>query len=273
MAQTMVDFYSASGIFHDTSKRQASLSWVDAHSYNNPASTFVKELRCVKTDQNYINSAKLMYQNEIIPIWSSLSHEHILSFLAIHCDEGFVPTIEVPYCAKGNILDYNMHFDNPDKKLQAIQIASGLRYLHGKNVSHGNICSANILIGDDSRVRISDPCLNFRMRQLTDNTYKSIPASYQYKSPEELLEPSKISHQGDVYSWASVIYEVFSGKKPYHGLHYGCGVLKIIHYGHRTLDRPSEITPQLWSILVHCWTLKPEDRPLMREAELMLYDL
>lgn len=67
---------------------------------------------------------------------------------------------------------------------------------------------ANILIGDDSRVRISDPCLNFRMRQFTDNTYKSIPASYQYKSPEELLEPSKISHQGDVYSWASVIYEV-----------------------------------------------------------------
>lgn len=67
--------------------------------------------------------------------------------------------------------------------------------------------------------------------------------------------------------------KVFSGKRPYHGLHYGRAILKIMRDGHRTLDRPSEITPQLWSILLGCWALEPEDRPLMQEVESMLNDL
>lgn len=72
-----------------------------------------------------------------------------------------------------------------------------------------SIYQTNILIGDDGGVRITDPYLDFRLRQLIYDIdgYFSIPSSYQYKSPEELCDPSHISQEGDVYSWASVIYE------------------------------------------------------------------
>jgi serine/threonine protein kinase len=103
------------------------------------------------------------------------------------------------------------------------------------------------------------------MRQIAYEDNTPIPASYHYKAPEEILPSSdtcsNVSSKGDVYSLASVAYEVFSGKQPYRGLHASCAVLKIVRNGHRTLQRPSNITSQLWAIMLNCWAFKPDDRP------------
>lgn len=67
--------------------------------------------------------------------------------------------------------------------------------------------------------------------------------------------------------------KVLSGRQPYYGLHYGCSVFNIIHHGHRALERPSEISPELWSIMLRCWAVEPEDRPMIHEVESELRDL
>jgi hypothetical protein len=94
----------------------------------------------------------------MIPIWLSLSHDHICQFTAINCAKGSIPTIEAPFYKEGNILNFNKRNPNADKLQQVCHahhscashahisvyqvrdVAAGLTYLHSKNIPHGNIC-------------------------------------------------------------------------------------------------------------------------------------
>jgi len=270
--QTM--HYPTDGTFYDIGKPVEIVEIVPliptdlAHLYQDLLLVIVKRLRCVLDDTEYIDKVISMDQLMLLPMCSQLLHECISPVIAIVWDQVHLPVIVVPYYANGNIIDYNRRLGDPDKRLQILEIISGLRYLHEeKDICHGNICSTNILIREDGGACISDCRLDFNMRQLAYHDHTPIPASYQYKSPEEVLNPCEISQEGDIYSLASVIYEVFSGKRPFHGLHHTYAILKITRDGHRALDRPSEISPELWSILLKCWALNPEDRPSIREVE------
>jgi len=67
--------------------------------------------------------------------------------------------------------------------------------------------------------------------------------------------------------------QIFCGKKPYHDYYHGRDIVKIIDHGHRTLDRPLEIIPELWIILQKCWMFDPAARATMPEVELDLHEL
>jgi len=191
---------------HDTGNGTFSAIFLDLRD-TRTAKKCLKCLRCVPQEHHVIEKVNSMYRDVIIPIWSSLSHKHISPFFAINCTEGSMPTIEIPYYEEGNIFDYNMRFPDADKMQQITEIAAGVGYLHSRNIRHANLCPTNVLIQNDGRVHISDPCLNFLMRQLMDDGYMSTPASYQYKAPEELLGATDISTKADIYSWACVVYE------------------------------------------------------------------
>jgi len=227
----------------------------------------VKELRCVPTDHIYIDKVIPMFNDVLVPIWSRLAHEHIVPLLAVHTSP---LKYAVPYYKKGNIVEHNRRYPDTNKLHQIVQIAEGINYLHEKNFAHGNICPTNILINDDGGVCISDPAFNILMYQLTYDTHAPTPATWRYKSPEELLNATPMGPKADVYSWASVVYEVFSGRRPYHGYHHGRGIVNIIDHGHRTLARPLEITPKLWSIMQKCWVTNPKDRPTMHQVKFEL---
>lgn len=92
-----------------------------------------------------------MYQNKLLPIWSSLSHEHIVPLFAIHVQGDSLPKFEVPYYKLGNIADHNRCHPDVNKIKQITQIAAGISYLHAKGINHGNICSVCIFI-DKSQV-------------------------------------------------------------------------------------------------------------------------
>ena len=64
------------------------------------------------------------------------------------------------------------------------------------------------MINDEGGICISDPLVDVLMRRLTYDTYKPIPAMWYYKSPEELMHATAMGPQADVYSWASLVYEV-----------------------------------------------------------------
>jgi len=63
------------------------------------------------------------------------------------------------------------------------------------------------MIKDDGEVCIADPAFNMLMRRLTYDPYVPTPATWQYK-PWEELQNGTTSREADVYSWASVVYEV-----------------------------------------------------------------
>ncbi|KIM79301.1 hypothetical protein PILCRDRAFT_74473 [Piloderma croceum F 1598] len=205
-------------------------------------------------------------------MWSALSHTNIVPLLGIYTNNGPLPIIEVPYYRNGSIREYNVGANSSTKLHQSLQIAAGLSYLHKKGFHHGNICPTNIMVKDDGGICIADPAFNMLMRQLTYDPYVPTPAAWCYK-PWEELQNNVTGPEADVYSWASVVYEVFCGRPPYHGYYHSRGIVKIINRGHRTLDRPLEISPELWGILQKCWKFSPAARLTMPQVELELRQL
>ena len=64
------------------------------------------------------------------------------------------------------------------------------------------------MMQDNGDVRISDPAFNISMRRLRYPTHEPVPATWPYKSGEELQDPTLTDSKADVYAWASVAYEV-----------------------------------------------------------------
>jgi len=232
-----------------------------------------KELRYPSNDSAYDDKVSSAFRDVLMPIWSQLSHEHVVPILGVGTNENSVLMLEVPYYKHGNIIEHNRRFPDANKLLQIKQSAAGIRYLHDMNVEHGNICPENFLVKDDGGICISDPGFNNVMRQLTYPQHKPTPSTWRYKPREELLHGTPMGRKADVYAWAAVVYEVFSGKQPYHGYHCGGGIVKIVNDGHRALGRPLEIWPELWNTIQKCWMPNAEERPTMDQVEAELRGL
>lgn len=84
-----------------------------------------------------------MYKTILLPMWSRLSHEHVVPLLAVHTNGtngSGLPMFEVPYYKHGNIVDHNERCPGVNKLNQIMQVAAGISHLHKMDVGHGNIC-------------------------------------------------------------------------------------------------------------------------------------
>ncbi|KAL4574354.1 hypothetical protein LXL04_021183 [Taraxacum kok-saghyz] len=86
----------------------------------------------------------------------------------------------------------------------AFQVASGLEHLHSHNISHGNIKSNNILLGQGFQASISESGII----QLVSS---STPNLSGYRAPE-LIDTRIASKEADVYSFGILILELLTFK-------------------------------------------------------------
>ena len=100
----------------------------------------------------------------------------------------------------------------PLRLRMALDAATGMQYLHGSNVTHGDLKSSNVLYeqqGDDYVVRISD----FGLAKLFSSKIKAIGTPF-YTAPE-VLSGGEITKESDVYSFGILLYEIISRKQPF----------------------------------------------------------
>ena len=108
----------------------------------------------------------------------------------------------------------------PSQKATSIicSVLDAVQYAHDNNVYHRDIKPANIMISKDgSIVRIMD----FGIAKLTDSkNFKTTHANTQlgtpfYMSPEQ-IKGLPFTRMGDVYSLGVTLFEMVTGKCPYH---------------------------------------------------------
>ncbi|PIA18358.1 fused serine/threonine kinase-like protein [Coemansia reversa NRRL 1564] len=97
----------------------------------------------------------------------------------------------------------------------ALQLLSGLRYLHRLGVVHHDIKLPNALIGADGKIKWCDLGLATQMTQdgkpIFVHALKGTPL---YMAPE-ILSKSRYTYKADLWSLGVVLYELYVGKTPF----------------------------------------------------------
>jgi len=99
------------------------------------------------------------------------------------------------------------------------QVAAALDYAHSQNVLHRDIKPANILF-DGDRVLVCDFGIARAIERAGGESFSSsglIVGTPQYMSPEQARHDKKIDGRADIYSLASVLYEMLVGQPPFTG--------------------------------------------------------
>lgn len=132
-----------------------------------------------------------------------------------------------PYIAmellEGDPLDEYMR-STPNRSLEesliiAIQLAMALDYAHGKGVIHRDIKPSNIICAKNgSKITITDfGIAHIEDPDVTRHTQMGeVLGTPQYMSPEQALGKN-IDTRSDLFSAGVILYQLFSGKKPFVG--------------------------------------------------------
>lgn len=99
----------------------------------------------------------------------------------------------------------------------AIEICRGLDFAHKHGVIHRDVSPSNILLSQAGEVKVAD----FGIAQAVTNRsssegWKKIMGKWRYMSPEQ-TRGEALTIQSDLFSLASMIYEMFAGEKLFPG--------------------------------------------------------
>jgi non-specific serine/threonine protein kinase len=142
----------------------------------------------------------------------------------------------------------------------AIQICKGLAEAHNANIIHRDIKPQNIIINNQGKIKILDFGLA-KLKGLSQLTKEnSTMGTIHYLSPEQALG-TDIDHRTDIWSLGVILYEMLTGKLPFHGDYEQAVVYSILN------ETPDFITghhpkvpPKMASIMKKVLAKKPEER-------------
>ena len=108
-----------------------------------------------------------------------------------------------------------------------VQVLAGLAHAHQAGIVHRDIKPANIFINQDGTVKIMD----FGVARLTTASMTgtgNIVGTADYMSPEQ-VKGAKVDGRSDVFSVGCMLYELLTGRRPFHSENLMAIFYKITH--------------------------------------------
>ncbi|KAG3107610.1 hypothetical protein PI124_g14956 [Phytophthora idaei] len=157
-------------------------------------------------------------------VWYGLDHPNVVKMYGA-CHEGMPIFFVCEYVKGGNFVDL---FEKDKTHLWRLfySAALGLRYLHDKNIVHGDLKCNNILVEptkDGKKAKICDFGFSY-VRDRSQMSAKAKTQTIRWQAPEVLMPFDQEEHDheynprfaSDVYSFGMCIIEAFlNGETPY----------------------------------------------------------
>ncbi|KAL0064049.1 Rho guanine nucleotide exchange factor [Marasmius tenuissimus] len=198
--------------------------------------------KCLQLGQEYMREAI---------VWRQLNHPNLLPFIGVYyLDEAPNQLCLIsPWMERGDLTRYlksaQKQNADVDRLLLAYDVAAGLSYLHSKKIVHGDLKGPNVLMNADERALIGDFGLSRVVETHTPGLFNST------------------TERSDIYAYAGVCYEIFTGKQPFYKLH-DMAIFDAVVNREERPDRPEEareLSDSIWEIMMSCWQYDQHLRP------------
>mmetsp|Transcript_90747 Transcript_90747/g.207633 ORF Transcript_90747/g.207633 Transcript_90747/m.207633 type:complete len:676 (-) Transcript_90747:131-2158(-) len=196
-----------------------------------------------------------------VEVLQTLTHEHIVSYLG-HDIAGDHMYVYLEYMPGGSIAHVLSQFGPLDESLIGIytsHIVNGLAYLHTRDpaVLHRDIKGANILVGLDCKVKLSDFGCSKRTNQSMAHTMKgSIP----WMAPE-VMKGTGYGLKADIWSLGCVLIEMSTADHPWESFDNHIAAMFRIAMSQDTPGIPGHLSEVCQDFISQCVQRDPKERP------------
>jgi serine/threonine protein kinase len=146
-----------------------------------------------------------------------LTHRNIVRILDVGTDKGacYIVMERLRGRTLRALLSDGAFNLDPEQRVDLVaQLCLGLHHAHEQQIVHGNVTPDNIFITEDGVTKI----LNFGETSVNDRTVVSdnaLAGSFEYMSPEQIIGRDTVDLRSDIFSAATILYELVAGRRPF----------------------------------------------------------
>uniref|UniRef100_U9SRY6 Protein kinase domain-containing protein n=1 Tax=Rhizophagus irregularis (strain DAOM 181602 / DAOM 197198 / MUCL 43194) TaxID=747089 RepID=U9SRY6_RHIID len=240
----------------------------------------IKDTKFVLKCFNYVNYDKITLEkvvNEIRLLREVNYHPNIIRLYGITKDPILGNcSLVLEYADGGTLQNY---LQNHIKELKwddrfdlAFQIASAISCLHNHDIIHCDLHSANILV-HQNKIKLADFGQSKKIVEASSSSTSSVYGIVPYVDPKSFDDKNyRLNKKSDVYSIGIIMWQISSGRQPFHTEEYDAGLMFQIKGGKR--EEIIEGTPTVYSDLCErCWKYEPDERPDIQNVVSILQDI
>ncbi|KAJ3570292.1 hypothetical protein NP233_g4498 [Leucocoprinus birnbaumii] len=227
------------------------------------------------------NKQRLKAHARELVLAAHLDHPNILPFHGVYMSEGSDPMqrfcIVTPWMDNGDLTSFLRHFapDTSQRNLLVSDIASGIHYLHSRNIVHADLKAGNILVSGAKRAMIADFGISHLVMTKFVTSSENAGGTVNWMAPELLTDQTSPAKETDVWAFSCVCWETFTGDIPF-SQHKTLGHL-LRAFMERPLALPAcptglatktnPVGDLIWGLMKWCWDTEPNQRPTTAEIQ------